>query len=564
MEAVSAPPPGVAGTPSTVRQSWGLPLAVLVVGMFMSVLDTSIVNVAIPTMQRDFGASTDDIQWITNAYMLALGVVVPLSGWLGDRLGMTRAYLYSLIAFSAASALCGMAWDLNSMIAFRILQAVPGGIIPVVTMTMVYHLVPPEKMGSAMGMYSLGIILGPAIGPTLGGYLVEYVNWRLIFFINVPVGALGAVAVLLALPPIASDSRRPLDWWGFLTIASGLFALLLASSKGPDWGWTSYKVLILATFAVLALALFVVVELANPQPLIDLRVFKTWMFTNSLMIITILSIGLYSILFYLPLFMQESQGLPALRAGLLLLPEALTMAAVMPVAGLLYDRFGPRWPAVIGLVIAAFGGFLLVGITPDMTTGEVILWTCVRAAGNSLAMMPIFTGGLAAIPPEYVNSGSPANNIAQRGSAALGLAAMTALFTARSAQIAADRSAMISDHNTLPLVRSFTGQGFTGLYGYFQVFQADVTAAALSDMFLVAAWLTVLGIGLALFMKQPEADAPAEPTATEPTAGAPTARAGAAGAVGAVGAPVTAVPANRPDPAPAPSGSDELVPVAAG
>jgi EmrB/QacA subfamily drug resistance transporter len=545
MEVVPAPLTGTAGapgTPDTVGTAWLVPLLVLVVGMFMSVLDISIVNVAIPTIQRDFGSSTDDIQWISTAYTLALGVVVPLSGWLGDRLGLAKTYLYGLIAFALASALCGLAWDLNSMIAFRILQAVPGGIIPVVTMTMVYEVVPREKIGSAMGLYGLGIIFGPAIGPTLGGYLVEYVSWRLIFFINVPVGVLGAVAVALLLPSMPPSVRRPMDWWGFITVAAGFFALLLACSEAPSWRWDSYKVEILLVFGVLMLALFVVIELELDEPLIDLRVLKTWMFTNSLLLISILSVGLYAVLFYLPLFMQESQNLQPLHTGLILLPEALTMAVTMPIAGKLYDLFGPRWPSVCGLTIAAFGGFLLCQISPEMSTGDVILWTCVRAAGNGLAMMPIFTAGLAAIPREYASSGSSVNNIAQRVSAAFGLAGMTALATNQQNQLMADRSALIQHGSSLPAVRTFAEQGVSGLLSYHQQLQIKVTAQAYSNTFLVAAWLTVVGIGLAFLMKPPK---PAATTpATEPPATADIASAEVLGSAPAE--PADRIPADTP------------------
>ncbi|MDT7657209.1 MAG: hypothetical protein QOF38_1924, partial [Pseudonocardiales bacterium] len=395
---------------SAPNSSWLVPLLVLIVGMFMSVLDISIVNVAIPTIQRDFGATTDGIQWITTAYTLSLGVVVPLSGWLGERLGQTRIYLYSLIGFAAFSALCGLAWDLNSMVAFRILQAVPGGILPVVTMTIVYLIVPREKMGAAMGIYGLGVVVGPAIGPTLGGYLVEYIDWRLIFYINVPVGILGAILGYLLLPRVGEISKRPLDWWGFLTIGAGLFALLLATSQGQSWGWDGYRVRMLLVAGALLVALFVVIELERDQPLLNLRVFKSWQFVNSLLLISILSVGLYAILFYLPLYLQESQGLQPLRVGLILLPEALMLAVFMPIAGTLYDKIGPRWPAAIGLLIAAYGGYLLCGINPNMTQQDVVVWTCIRAIGNGLAMMPIMTAGLSAIPAEYSSSGSPVNN----------------------------------------------------------------------------------------------------------------------------------------------------------
>src|SRR6476661_6728328 len=186
--------------PST---GWRIPLAVLIGGMFMSILDVSIVNVAIATIQSDLGGSTAEVAWITTAYSLVLGVVVPASAWLGDRFGLDRVYMISLATFALASALCGLAWSLNSLIAFRVIQAIPGGLLPVVTLTMVYRIVPRQKIGTAMGMYRLGIVFAPAIGPTLGGYLVEYVNWRLVFYINVPIGVLGVAAAVILLPKFA-------------------------------------------------------------------------------------------------------------------------------------------------------------------------------------------------------------------------------------------------------------------------------------------------------------------------------------------------------------------------
>ncbi|MDT7612054.1 MAG: hypothetical protein QOG96_6557 [Pseudonocardiales bacterium] len=525
---------------SAPNSSWLVPLLVLIVGMFMSVLDISIVNVAIPTIQRDFGATTDGIQWITTAYTLSLGVVVPLSGWLGERLGQTRIYLYSLIGFAAFSALCGLAWDLNSMVAFRILQAVPGGILPVVTMTIVYLIVPREKMGAAMGIYGLGVVVGPAIGPTLGGYLVEYIDWRLIFYINVPVGILGAILGYLLLPRVGEISKRPLDWWGFLTIGAGLFALLLATSQGQSWGWDGYRVRMLLVAGALLVALFVVIELERDQPLLNLRVFKSWQFVNSLLLISILSVGLYAILFYLPLYLQESQGLQPLRVGLILLPEALMLAVFMPIAGTLYDKIGPRWPAVVGLLVAVWGGFLLCGINPDMTQGEVVFWTSVRAIGNGLALMPIMTAGLSAIPPDLDGSGATVNNITQRVSASLGLAGMTVLATNRANQLMADRAALIPASPRNPLAKQLADQGLTGMYGYYQELQGHVMADAYSNVFLVCAVLTVIGLVLAFFIKRPE---------DFPTADAATAEPGADGDADADAAPAAATARTTREPA---------------
>ena len=508
---------------TAARSGWLVPMVVLVLGTFMSVLDTSIVNVAIPTIQRDFGVATTDIQWITTAYTLALGVIVPISGWLGERLGMSRVYLACLVLFAGASALCGMAWNLPSMIVFRVLQAVPGGIMPVIALSMVYTIVPRKKIGAAMGMYGLGMLVGPAIGPTLGGYLVEYLNWRLIFYINVPVGLIAALAGTVLLPKLAPTSNRALDWWGFVTIGSGLFALLLAITKGQDWGWTSYRVLILLVFALLALALFVVVELDRDEPLLDLRVFTVWPFVNSLLLICVLATGLYAVLFYLPLFMQEGQGIQPLQTGLTLLPEALVMATLMPIAGKLYDKIGPRWPATIGLLTAAFGTLLLCGITPDMTQGDVVAWTCLRGAGNGLALMPIMTAGLSAIPAEYASSGSPVNNIAQRVSGALGLAALTALATNQQNQLSADRFALIPANSQLPAVQEMARQGSGALLGYYRQLNVAVTAGAYSNVFIVCCLMTSAAVLLALLLRNGVATptVPADPAQGDVTSPPP-------------------------------------------
>src|SRR4051794_13779352 len=329
---VAVQPARAASVPDA-RAGWGLPLVVLIVGMFMSILDTSIVNVAIPTLQNAFGTTTDEVQWIATSYTLALGVVVPLSAWLSDRFGAGRTYNVSLLAFAAGSALCGLAWNLESMVVFRIIQAIPGGILPVVTLSMVYRIVPREKIGAAMGMYGLGIIVAPAIGPTLGGYLVEYVDWRLIFFINVPVGILGAIAAVIVLPKFPAVKSQKFDLLGFLTIAGGLFTLLLALSEGQDWGWTGYRVISLLSASVILLALFVIIELEVEHPLLDVRVFRYWPYTNSLLLISVLMVGLFATLFYIPLFLQQAQGLGAFDAGVLLLPQALVMAVLMPIAG---------------------------------------------------------------------------------------------------------------------------------------------------------------------------------------------------------------------------------------
>ena len=487
---------------------WRIPLAVLIAGMFMSVLDVSIVNVAIATIQSDFGGSTADVAWITTAYSLVLGVIVPASAWLGDRFGLDRVYMISLAGFALASALCGLAWSLNSLIAFRVIQAIPGGLLPVVTLTMVYRIVPRQKIGTAMGMYGLGIVFAPAIGPTLGGYLVEYVSWRLVFYINVPVAVLGLLAAAVALPKFTRAPTRPFDVWGFITVAMGLVALLLAFSEGASWGWSSYRVLILIVGGLLSLALFVTIELEVDHPLLNLEVFRSAAYTTSLIIMGVMMTGMFATLFYIPLFLQAGQGYQALDTGLLLLPQALVMAVLMPISGRLYDKIGPRWLVVSGLLVAALGSYGLARINPDMTREEVVMWMCIRAAGVGMAMMSIMTGGLASLNPNLTNSGSAINTVVQRVSAALGLAALTAMATAQQAQLAQGRADLLegtSGHAAhMPLLQ------FLGLYRRTQV---SVLADSYANVFILTAAVTAAAALGALLLRS----GPAQHTGSEPT-----------------------------------------------
>jgi EmrB/QacA subfamily drug resistance transporter len=492
------PSPGSAGT-----TKWIVPLGVVVIGMFMSTLDTSIVNVAIPTMQNLFGVSTDSIQWVSTAYTLCLGVVVPASAWLGDRIGLRRLYVISMLMFSAFSALCGMAGGLNSMIFYRILQAIPGGVIPVTCLTILYKMVPREKIGVAMGLYGFGIIVAPGVGPTLGGYLVEYVDWRLIFYINVPVGIAGAILAMMILPNFPRVGGRSFDVPGFLCIAVSMFSLLLAFEEGTTWGWTGYRVLILIAVGVDALALFVVIELHVKEPLLNVRVFRYWTLVNSLIQISIISVGINAVLFYVPNFIQGAQSLTPMNSGLVLLPQAMVMMVVVPVAGRIYDRMGARWPAVIGLAVAAGGTFLMAKINIDMTRQELVVWMMIRAAGIGLAMMPIMTGGLSVLPANLASAGSAFNTLFQRVSASLGLALFSAMSTVQQAQFMADRSGLVQSQGpgTDPRLTALEQQGQAALIPLWQTLKNEVEAQAYSNIFLVLGVLTVAGMVFGFFLR---------------------------------------------------------------
>jgi EmrB/QacA subfamily drug resistance transporter len=485
------------------QRNWMLPLMVVMVGAFMAVLDTSIVNVAIPRLQNEFGASTDQVQWVATAYTLALGIVTPLTGWLGDRYGLDRLQNGALILFVVGSALCGLASNLNILIAFRIFQAIGGGLLPAVSQAMVYRMVPREKIGTAMGLYGFGVVVAPAIGPTIGGYLVEYVNWRLIFYINVPIGVAASVLSFMLLPKFPRIAGQRFDLAGFLTIATGLFALLLALSEGETWHWTSYKVLGLLAIGVLSLALFVVVELSVAEPMLDLRVFRSAAFTISSVLVAILSIGLFAGLFYVPLFLQRGDNMGAFDTGLLLLAPAVVTVIMMPISGWLYDRIGARWPAVIGLAVVAWSSYLMHAMTTDTSRGQFMFWLAVRNLGLGLAFMPIMAGSISVLPMRMVSRASALNNIVLRVSSALGLALLTALLTGQQAQQLSDRSAL------LPAVapgstqlQGVAAQGQAGVAGLTNSIGLQIFGSAIADLFLLIAGLTAIGVLLALMLPQ--------------------------------------------------------------
>jgi EmrB/QacA subfamily drug resistance transporter len=492
--------PGSASATPAPTPRWVVPLLVLVLGSFMSSLDTSIVNVAISRIQNEFGATTEDVQWVANGYTMTLGVVVPLSGWLSDRVGLSRLYIISLLGFGAGSALCGLAGSLNILVAFRIAQAIGGGILPVLTLSILYRIVPRDKIGTAMGLYGLGVLFAPGIGPSLGGYLVEYVSWRWIFYVNVPIAIVGALAAVLVLPHFPGGRAGRFDVLGFLTVATGLFTLLLALSEGQTWGWSSYKILILLTVSALSLALFVVIELEVAEPLMDVRVFGSWAFTNSLLLISVLSIGLFAVLFYIPLLLQEGMGLAPFPTGLTLLPQALVLAVLTPISGRLYERIGPRWLAVIGLMIVAVSTYRMHQITLDSSPEEIMWLLVFRAVGLGLSLIPCFTSGIASLPLTLVNQASAFNNLVRQMSSSLGVAAFTALLTLQQAQQLNNRAAVLPADTPTPHL----GPGipdWLGVYALDQQTQLRTFTNAVDWLFIIVAILSAAGVVLAIFLR---------------------------------------------------------------
>lgn len=487
---------------------WLAAMVAILVGAFMVILDTSIVNVAIPTMMNAFGVSVNDIEWVATAYMLALGVVVPASGWLGDYLGYKRLYMASLFFFTVGSLLCGLAWNLPSMIAARVVQAVGGGMVMPTTMAMVYRMVPRERLGAAMGIWGLALLLAPAVGPTLGGYLVEYLNWRLIFTINLPVGVAGLLLAAAVLPEFKDDRPGAFDVWGFLTAAVGLFTLLLALSEGSAWGWRSEAIVMLFYASAASLALFVWIELTHSDPLLDLRVFRYGTFTLSSVTVVIITIGLFSGVFFVPLFLQTVRGLRPFDVGILMLPGALATGAVMPVSGRLYDRFGPRLVVTAGLGLLVYSTLLLHRLTVDTPERTIAGWMVLRGIGMGLAMMPSQTAGMSVIPTHLISRASAVNNIIQRVAGSFGIAWFGSILERRMAFHVARLSEAVTPDSLLAWTAQVTPTGVPGgdatqLLGTLAGrVGAESMVAAMGDVFLLLAVVCAIGLVPALLLRR--------------------------------------------------------------
>jgi len=493
---------------------WLAPVLVALIGAFMSILDSSIVNVAIPTIMNVFNASTDSVQWVSTVYMLALGVIVPLSGWLGDRLGYKKLYIISMAVFVGGSLLCGVSWSLNSLIAARVIQAFGGGMIMPTTMAMIYRMVPRDKIGGGMGLFGMALLVAPALGPTIGGYLVEYVDWRWIFTINLPIGAVGILFSVLILPEFQSKHPGKLDLAGAASSASMLFCLLLALSKGQEWGWLDERTILLFAISFFSFVLFIYLEMSSENPLLELRVFKYLSFTMANLLVVVTTVGMYAGMFYLPLFLQSVRGMGAMETGLLMMPGALFSGLLMPVTGKLFDKIGPRPLALFGVALLAFLTYQFRDLNLATATSTITLWVLLRGGVMAFANMPAQTAALVDFPTELVGRASAITNIISRVSSSFGLAVLTSLLTARQAYHSARYAWSVTASDpivggALAAASKAIGGGTRGASGALLWLQVQIArlsfVGAVDDVFVAAAAFTVIALVPAFFLKRAKA-----------------------------------------------------------
>ncbi len=455
---------------------------VFVFGLFMDLLDMTIVNVALPELGKDLkvdprdGATT--IQWVVTGYLLSLAVFIPVSGWLGDRFGTKRIFMVALFLFTTASLLCGLAWNIESLIAFRVLQGVGGGMLTPVGTAMLFRAFPPEERAKGAAVLVIPMVVAPASGPIIGGYLVEYQDWRWIFMINVPVGILALSFAALFLREEKQADPGRIDIPGFVLAAVGLTFVMYALAEAGSNGFDDAAVIGFGASGLALLAAFTAFELRAAEPMIDIRLFRNRLFTAANTVQVVAQGGLMGAMFLVPLLLQAEMGMGPLESGLATFPQALGVVSMMQFAGRAYHRIGPRRLMIVGMIGTTLTtlAFLLVGLETSAWWIRLIMF--LRGWGFALMLVSLQTATFATIPLRDMGRASAVYNALRQVAASFGVALLATVLTNRLAA----NDAVLGN----PLTR-------------------DGALTAFHESFIVAAGLTILGIGAAFLVNDREA-----------------------------------------------------------
>ncbi|WP_239460099.1 DHA2 family efflux MFS transporter permease subunit [Nocardioides daejeonensis] len=420
---------------------------VVVLGSIMSILDITVVSVALKTFETTFEATTAQVAWTMTGYTLALASVIPLTGWAADRFGTKRLYLLAIVLFTAGSALCAMATSLEMLVLFRVLQGLGGGMLMPLGMTILTRAAGPERVGRVMAVLGIPMLLGPICGPIIGGWLIDAASWHWIFLINLPIGLVGLVYAWKVLPADVVEPSESFDWLGMLLLSPGLAAFLYGVSSVPETGtvW-AVKVLAPAFIGLALIAAFVpwALNKRNIHPLVELRLFKNRQLTVAVIAMSLFAGAFFGASLLFPMFFQTLHGETALKAGLLLAPQGLGAMITMPIAGVLADKIGPGKVVIPGVLVIVLGLGMFAML--DENTGYPYLLGAlfIMGLGMGATMMPIMSAALRTLKEHDIARGSTLMNIIQQVAASAGTALFSVLFTNANKEHASTAIAFIA------------------------------------------------------------------------------------------------------------------------
>jgi len=480
------------------RGTW-IVAGVVMLGAVMSILDTTVVNVAIDHLAVAFRASLTTIQWVVTGYTLALATVIPLSGWGADRFGTKRLYMTSLVLFTIGSVLSGLAWSAGTLILFRVMQGLGGGMIMPAVMTIMTKKAGAHRMGRVMGVLGVPMLIAPIIGPIIGGWLVDDVSWRWIFFLNVPIGIVAFVLAMIVLEPDRPQPSQRLDWLGMLLLSPGLALLIFGLAESPTHGFGATESWAPIAAGLLLILAFFRHSWTSQAPLIDIRTFTHSAAGAAAGTFLLFSISFFGALLLVPLYYQSVRGVSALDAGLLLVPQGIGAIITMPIAGQLTDRYGPRYLPAAGIPLLVVGLLPFAFVGPHTSYVLLCGFSVALGLGMGMALMPAVTAALQSVPPAAIARTSTAMNIIRQAGASIGTAILTVVL-----------SSAISSHLRAAGHPAAAAQGFGSLQhaaGHQHALAAPLASAFSSTFVWALVLLTIAllpALGMALIGRRPK------------------------------------------------------------
>lgn len=391
-------------------------------GTISAVLTATMINVAIPDIMGAFGVGQDRAQWLSTGFLAAMTIAMLLNDWSVRSFGMRATYLGAMTVFACGSVLGGVTTNFDLIVIARVLQGAGAGLVQPLAMVVMFLVFPPAQRGRAMGLFGMGVVLAPALGPTLGGVLVDAYNWRAVFFAAIPVSTLGMLLASLFMPQREHEGPRPgFDWTGFLLLCLFVGYLLTSLSNGQREGWHSASVSIGFAVAAVSFMAFVAWELVVKQPMLNIRIFAEPGFAGAALVGIIFGSMLFGSTYLVPLFVQTVQGYTATRAGLLMVPAGLLMMVLFPIAGRLADRVPPRWPITCGLLVFCVSSYLMTAGDADTPFWTFAIWLLIGRIGLAFLMPTLSVGAMRSLSPDLLSQGSGALNFARQLGGAFGI-----------------------------------------------------------------------------------------------------------------------------------------------
>lgn len=463
-------------------------LAVMLIGAFVGILNETLLATALPSIMEDFGIKEHKVQWLTTAFLLTNGVMIPISAFLIEKFTTRKLFLTAFSIFALGTFISSIAHSFPLLLVGRIVQASGSGIMLPLMMTVILTVIPREKRGGAMGMAGIVISFGPAIGPTLSGWLLEYFSWRACFYVVLPIVLITIICAYFFMQNVTKQTNPRIDLISIILSSLGFGGLLYGFSSAGEGvaGWSSPKVLISLIGGAIILTIFIIRQLRLKTPLLQFRVFKFKTFTLSLLITMIVMMSMIGAETLLPLYMQNLRGFSPLESGLMLLPGAIVMGIMSPITGMLFDKLGARKLAVPGLTIVAVTTFLFTNLSLDTSFTFLSTIYAIRMFGLSLAMMPVMTAGLNQIPDDWNAHGSAMANTMQQVSASIGTAILITIMSTSTKNFSPDTTAL---------------EGLSQAEAQQQV-ASNALLNGYNTAFLFASILAIVGMFLTLFIQK--------------------------------------------------------------